>query len=412
MMKKSTCPFLPYSLWVTAALGVLGILPAIPAKATLLWEAKSSLGTSVFEGLDIDESGGTVTVVSDPLGKYGNVYQYYLPDEPSGFGKERTESSGTVQNGTTFRVSYNTDYYIGWRAMWNPMPINPGWVALFQMHGYGVSGQGAPLVLRAVNGDGNIYLQANANGVDTNFWHMPFRGNVWQGFVAHVFLSTNPAVGYVEFWVNGVPQVFNNGQTRWYAPTWDNVDGVWQDSYNKLKWGVYRSGAMDGTGSADAYMSEAKVGTSYADVDPGINDLSGIIQIQNKASGLVLNNQGSTTNGSAITQWNSITSSNLDWQFIATSGGYYQINSCKSALDAVVKGASTANGAGIIQWSFGSSGDDQWKPVINSDGSYTFFNLHSGLVLEDPGSSTNKTTQMDQWSSTGGNNQKWNLLNQ
>jgi hypothetical protein len=299
--------------------------------------------------------------------------------------------------------------------MWNPMPIDPGWVALMQMHGYGVSGQGAPLVLRAVNGDGNLYMQANANGVDTNFWSTPFKSNVWQGFVAHVFLSTNPAVGYVELWLNGVPQTFNNGQTRWYTPTWDNVDGVWSDSYNKLKWGCYRSGAMDGKGSADAYMSEAKVGSTYADVDPGIGGsggFPGIYQIQNEASGLVLNNQGSLTNGSAITQWTQTTSSNLDWTFLPTSGGYYQINSCKSGLDAVVQSASTANGAKIIQWSFGSSGDDQWNPTLNSDGSYTFFNLHSGLVLEDPGSSTNKTTQMDQWSSTGGSNQKWILIKQ
>jgi len=153
-----------------------------------------------------------------------------------------------------------------------------------------------------------------------------------------------------------------------------------------------------------------------SDVGPssggGILNFTGIYQIENEASGLVLNNQGSTTNGSAITQWNTTTSSNLDWQFFPTSGGYYQINSCKSAKDAVVQGASTANGAGIIQWSFGSSGDDQWEPVQNSDGSYTFFNLHSGLVLEDPASSTNKTTQMDQWSSNGGSNQKWILLQQ
>jgi hypothetical protein len=489
---------------------------------------------------------------------------------------------------------------------------------LMQMHGYGVTGQGAPLVLRAVNGDGNLYFQANANGVDTNFWHMTFHTNVWQGFVVHVFLSTNYSQGYVEVWVNGVLQTNNGGTTRWYGPTWDNVDGIWQDSYNKLKWGVYRSGAMDGKGDATAYMSEAKVGSTYADVDPGIgnpdfsvsdspssqsvfagnnttytttisaingfsgnvslsvsglpsgaggsfnptsvtgsgnstltvttssstpvgtytltvkgtsgslvhsntvsltvnpppdfsisatpssqtvvagnstnytvnvgsvngfsssvaltasglpsntsanfnpssvtapgsstmtvstststpagtstltvtgtsgslvhsntvsltvnaagtNNFAGIYQIQNVASSLVLNNQGSLTNGSAITQWTITTSSNLDWQFLPTTNGYYQINSCKSALDAVVHNASTTNGAGIIQWSFGSSGDDQWKPTANGDGSYTFFNLKSGLVLGDPGSSTNKTTQMDQETSTGGNNQKWKLLKQ
>ncbi|MBU6410539.1 MAG: RICIN domain-containing protein, partial [Verrucomicrobia bacterium] len=144
----------------------------------------------------------------------------------------------------------------------------------------------------------------------------------------------------------------------------------------------------------------------------GGGGFSGIYQIQNEASGLVLNNQGSLTNGSAITQWKSVSSSNLDWQFFPTSNGYYQINSCKSALDAVVKGASTAQGAGIIQWSFGSSGNDQWQSQQNGDGSYTFVNLHSGLVLEDPGSSTSTSAQMDQWGANGGANQMWKLLAQ
>jgi hypothetical protein len=142
-------------------------------------------------------------------------------------------------------------------------------------------------------------------------------------------------------------------------------------------------------------------------------DTTAIYQIQNVASGLVLNQQGSLTNGSKITQWTTgSTSQNLQWKFIATSNGYYQINSVKSGLDAAVQSASTANGAGIVQWAFGSSGNDQWKPVANGDGTYTIFNLHSGLVLEDPGSSTSTATQMDQWATTGGANQKWKLLPQ
>jgi len=141
-------------------------------------------------------------------------------------------------------------------------------------------------------------------------------------------------------------------------------------------------------------------------------DTTAEYQLQNEASGLVLNNQGRLTNGSAITQWTPGSSVNLQWTFIPTSGGYYQINSVKSGLDAVVQGASTASGAGIIQWSFGAAGNDQWKPVFNSDGSVTLFNLHSGLVLEDPGSSTSTSTQMDQWGTNGGSNQKWQLIKQ
>jgi len=169
----------------------------------------------------------------------------------------------------------------------------------------------------------------------------------------------------------------------------------------------YLSGGSYSTAGAETFFNSSDVDN----LDP-VSNFSGNYELQNEASGLVLNNQGLLTNGSAITQWTPGSSVNLQWTFIPTSGGYYQINSVKSGLDAVVQGASTANGAGIIQWSFGAAGNDQWLPQLNSDGSYTFFNLHSGLVLEDPGSSTNKTTQMDQWGSNSGSNQKWILLPQ
>src|SRR6202000_23221 len=102
-------------------------------------------------------------------------------------------------------------------------------------------------------------------------------------------------------------------------------------------------------------------------------------------SSKVVNQAGSLTNGSAISQWTSGTSDNLKFTFIPTSNGYYQINSVKSGKDVVVQGAGTTNGAPLIQWSFGSSGDDQWKPVQNSDGTWTFFNLNSGLVINNIG---------------------------
>jgi len=142
-------------------------------------------------------------------------------------------------------------------------------------------------------------------------------------------------------------------------------------------------------------------------------DTTSIFHLQNLASGLSLNQQGSLTNGSKITQWTSTsTSQNLQWKFIATDSGYYRINSVKSGKDAVVQSASTTAGAGIIQWSFGSAQNDQWKPTLNGDGTYTFVNRHSGLVLEDPGSSTSTSTQMDQWGSNSGSNQKWKLVKQ
>src|SRR5690348_602448 len=88
--------------------------------------------------------------------------------------------------------------------------------------------------------------------------------------------------------------------------------------------------------------------------------------IQNVTSGQVLNNGGSTANGSPVTQWNQANSQNLQWQFVPTSGGYYQLQSMQSGLDCVVSQAATTNNAKLVQWTFGSSGDDQWKPVFTN----------------------------------------------
>src|SRR5580658_2303666 len=155
----NTIPFFRRLLILT-----LPLLSAAAVHASVLWSADSTQGLKVFEALE--EKPGKIVMAQDPLGQHGTVYSFSTWDDPS-FPKERSEARGT--QGLTLQE--NRDYYIGWRAMWNPMPIKPGWVALFQMHGYGPPGQGAPLVLRCVGGDGAMSFQANANGVNVDFWH-------------------------------------------------------------------------------------------------------------------------------------------------------------------------------------------------------------------------------------------------
>ncbi len=213
------------------------------------------------------------------MGLYGLVYRYQTWDNFNHY-KERVESRGNVTPDGKFRLAVNHDYYIGWRALWTPMPIKPGWVALFQMHGYGPPGQGAPLVLRCVNGDGNLYLQNNANGVNVNFWHTPFKPGVWHTFVVHTYLSTSHTQGYTELWYDGARQAFINGKDRWYGPTWDPMPG----SFNMLKWGCYRSARMNGAGPATAYMSDARIGTTYDDVAPSAASTASSLPVRKLAT--------------------------------------------------------------------------------------------------------------------------------
>jgi hypothetical protein len=241
--------------WIACTAVLATSVPA--ARASVLWEATASKGTAVFEGLE--ESPGTIAVVNDPLGTYGSVYRYNTSDN-NGV-KSRCESRGCRSNGSNVRMAYDGTYYIGWRAMWNPMPTSGSWVAVFQLHAYNCpNGCGAPLVLKTVNGDGNLYLHNDENA-NQAIWHTSFKKNVWQKFVLHVHLNTSASSGWVELWYNGTQQKFSNGQTRFNCSLWD-VSG----SYDLLKWGVYRSGTV--SGNASAYMSRARVGTSYSDVAP------------------------------------------------------------------------------------------------------------------------------------------------
>ncbi|MDE3098155.1 MAG: RICIN domain-containing protein, partial [Verrucomicrobiota bacterium] len=216
----------------------------------------------------------------------------------------------------------------------------------------------------------------------------------------------NPIAGYnntVSLSASGLP----NGVTASFTPASTTSSSTLTLSASNTA--ATGTAAVTVTGTDGTLTHTTTVSLTISTSGGGF---SGTYQLQNEASSLVLNNQGSTTEGTAITEWKSVTSQNLEWTFnpAGCQAGYYQIVSVKSGLDAAVQGASTSDGAGIIQWAFGASGNDQWEPQQNSDGSYTFVNLNSGLVMEDPGSSTSKSTQMDQWSSNGGANQKWKLL--
>lgn len=257
----------------------------------------------------------------------------------------------------------------------------------------------------------NSYQFTAINGSDENSGTISSAGT-WHTIVTKVTYGSG---GNITVWFDGNQAWSVNGTI--VGNSGGVTNGLWALGLYEADW----DGGNTGNGTAQfLYDAAVSIASSYNEADPiqnfggggGATLPSGNWELQNEASGLVLNMQGATTNGSPITQWSQGTSQNLQWSF-STSGthsGYYQIVSVKSGLDAVVKGASTADGAGIVQWSFGSSGNDQWKAVQNSDGSYTFYNYHSGLVLEDPGSSKSTSTQMDQWSASDGSNQKWQLV--
>jgi hypothetical protein len=106
----------------------------------------------------------------------------------------------------------------------------------------------------------------------------------------------------------------------------------------------------------------------------------------------------STSAGAAIDQWSCNGQSNQQFQFVATSGGYGEIEAQNSGQDVAVAGSSTAQGTSdIVQQAVNGASGSVWQPVAQSDGSYEFRNQNSGLCLDVYGAGNNAGQQLDQW---------------
>ena len=118
---------------------------------------------------------------------------------------------------------------------------------------------------------------------------------------------------------------------------------------------------------------------------------------------------GSTSNNAVVDQLTCKTSSAAaqEFQFVAVSGGYGELQNQNSGKDIVVQSASTANGGKAIQYTQNGSSNGLWLPVKQSDGTWQFKNQNSGLCLDQTGAVTTQGVQFQQWTckSGTGNNQ-------
>ena len=235
------------------------VTPSQAQAANVLWEADPAKGpAAVFDGLERDP--GAITVANDP--RYGPSIKYETWDWSNG--KERCESRGMRKNGSPYRIGsadVGKVFYFGWRAKWEVNASGGHWIAVYQLHISGASGsqpKSGPFVLRTL-GDGKLHFQLTApTGGSKHIWTVPFPTNQWNDWVIGFKLSRGND-GWVELYRNGEQQTFDNGQKRYAGAT------LWGTHVN-TKWGVYRSGPN--SGRATAWLNNAKLGTSYADVAP------------------------------------------------------------------------------------------------------------------------------------------------
>ena len=130
---------------------------------------------------------------------------------------------------------------------------------------------------------------------------------------------------------------------------------------------------------------------------------SGYHQLVVGNNGLCVDVHGnSSAAGAAIGQWTCNGQSNQQFQFLAGSNGYGELQAQNSGqVVAVANSSTTAGTPDIVQQARNGSASSMWKPIQQSDGSYEFQNSNSGLCLDVYGSGSNLDQQLDQWQCKG-----------
>jgi hypothetical protein len=161
------------------------------------------------------------------------------------------------------------NYYIGFSTLFPagfPMVCSPWVIGCFLQVAevYGMPYGGSSPVSILAN-QGKLVMASQHNGY---VWHGPnYTYGTWQDLVLHVNFSTSPTVGYVEIYLNGQLQKFDNGSTRFYEATLQpgiNWDGVHP---NYMAVDQYRDN-VPAYGTVTLYHTGVKIGTTYASAAP------------------------------------------------------------------------------------------------------------------------------------------------
>jgi endoglucanase len=119
---------------------------------------------------------------------------------------------------------------------------------------------------------------------------------------------------------------------------------------------------------------------------------------------------GGTANGTLIQQYTCNGSTAQNWQFQATSGGYYKIVTRNNAAQAIeVIGASTAITAKTDLRTYSGANNQQWLPVAETNGYYHFVERQTGQCLDVSGASTANNAQLEQYTCNNNGAQSFQL---
>jgi hypothetical protein len=135
-----------------------------------------------------------------------------------------------------------------------------------------------------------------------------------------------------------------------------------------------------------------------------------VYSLVSKTSGMVLDNGGSTTPGTALAQTAlGAGNTNQQWQIVSAANGAYQIICLTSGL-ALDTGGSAANNAPVVQNVPSTSAtSQQWEITSIGSGYYQIASASSGMALDNGGSASSGGSVLQSTVVNGDSNQEWRI---
>lgn len=135
---------------------------------------------------------------------------------------------------------------------------------------------------------------------------------------------------------------------------------------------------------------------------------AGTYSLRNRASGKMLDNMGSTANGTGVKQWSDGSSYNQRW-VLSYVGGYAKLM-CPTGNKYLDSLGHTGTNTTVGQWDNSTSYNQQWSIVSVGGGYYKIINRANGLCLDTGGATGNGDADMEFWGSGGTYNQQWQFV--
>lgn len=250
-----------------AAIGAAGIGGAArSADAGLSFDADiARRGLSAYANVI---HGERISIVDDPvLGEKRKVLQFTVHDDdtgPTANPRAQVETPKMFRNGDDAWIGWSTLFPSDW-----PQHLPAGgvaWITLSELYGPPYSGA-APVKFGMRSGVDAVTWQRNGTyGWDTPWERGSIMKNRWYDHVLHVKFSHDPAVGFVELYVNtgdGWVQQDLAGTSRLHMATFDGANGG-GPNYHKLA--LYRLRGMYPV--LTVLHAEHRVGDSFQSVAP------------------------------------------------------------------------------------------------------------------------------------------------